>query len=358
MYETNEKRVNPRQTRPARGRYHFLMTYLPDDEIERVLNHYRDYIHSALWITHDKDTKEVETTAGSRRSREDIKTELDIVNSLSSNHVNKLAEIKARIALYTKKSDTAKDESKKAEYETKVLKFQLDEARINNALNKSAERTRVLQREYDEWKPPEALVEPKEVHRHVLVYCYDAHTETAVRKWFYRFRVTETKKDEQGNETEALISTLNELVDSVGSARDYLTHENDPDKYHYDKKDVKQWGQGWQAFNCASRCADDALLIIQRLSEGDNLAEMVREYGKDFVYHYKQYREMALEISRQQRGAYRYAELATTAYLQGTDTIINAEDFDQKRRIDPAKFNKAVEIITAFEGMFQILRGE
>lgn len=277
MYETSEKRLNNKITRSPRGRYHFLMTYLPDEEIKRVLEHYRDYIRSALWITHDKDRKDVENDSGSRR-----------LDTLDDNENSEL----------------------------------------------------------------------KEVHRHVLLYTYDAHTETAVRKWFYRFRITETKIDDNGNTTQELCSTLNQLVDSVGAARDYLTHENDPDKYHYDKKDVKTFGNGWMAFNCASRCSDDALVIIQRLSNGDCLADMVREYGRDFVYHYKQYREMAVEIGRQQRMANSYSVIATETFLQGTDTLINANDFNHKRQISPEAFNKAVEIINAFEGIITIMKGE
>lgn len=133
-----------------------------------------------------------------------------------------------------------------------------------------------------------------------MLKCYDSHTVSAVRKWFYRFRFTKYKVID-GVGQEILINTLCEVVDSVGESRDYLTHENDPDKAQYSKSDVIQFGEGWSTFYSAGRSRDCAFEIVTKLTEGSDLRAMVGEYGRDFVYHYNSYKQIAFEIQLQDR---------------------------------------------------------
>lgn len=240
--------------RPARSRYFSLVTYLSEEQIKATMDHYKDYIDSALYILHDKD-------------------------------------------IVQKTDDTAGD----------LL---------------------------------------KEAHTHILLRSYEATTASAVKKWFMRFRFS----DENG-----LINTMVEICDSVGSARDYLTHKNDPDKYQYSTADVLEFGRGWECFNHASRCADDCLDIIDRLSEGASLRQLVREYGRDFVYNYRAYDHMARLIDRQEICAQMYKDSADWSADNGSKTILYG-DFEG-RKIDAETYNKNAQIVACFEHMFELMKG-
>lgn len=240
--------------RPARSRYFSLVTYLSEDQIKATMEHYKDYIDSALYILHDKD-------------------------------------------IVQKTDDTQGD----------LL---------------------------------------KEAHTHILMRSYEATTASAVKKWFMRFRFS----DENG-----LINTMVEICDSVGSARDYLTHKNDPDKYQYSTADVLEFGRGWECFNHASRCVDDCIDIIDRISEGASLRQLVREYGRDFVYHFNQYERMASFIQHQEFGAQVYKDSADWSIEHGSDTIRYGSY--EGRKIDATTYNKNAQIVACFEQMFDLMKG-
>ena len=320
-YETNERLIDDSKRRAPTGRYHSLITYLPKDEIERVLNHWCQYIDSALYICHDRDKKHCENDMGVLLK--DIKK---LENDLEQNR-------RKFDNLGTSESD--KESAKKLDASYRRIVKELDK------LNKEKEQ---LESERDDLKP---------AHWHVLIKLFGNSTESAVRKYFYRFRVTETKIID-GVEQTVLITTTNELVDSVGAARDYLTHENDPDKYHYSKSDVYTFGRGWEAFQGAYRHVDSSMEIVDRLMHNTSLRRLVKEYGKDFVYHYKAYAEIARAIHQQEMGAQNYVDLAEIAFKRSSDVIIDGDDDHQTIKLDPRKFNKAVEIVTEFEHDFQL----
>lgn len=314
-YYTNEKSVNDALTRAPRGHYHMVVTYLSREQIEKVLDHYRGYIDSALYILHDKDKKHTEEDFGVL--------------------LKKLEKARATVAQYEEKLASSKDDELKAKFE-KSLK---------NALSTLTK----LQNEYDTVNAEKD--ELKIAHWHVLLKCFDSHTESAVRKYFYRFRFTETKEVD-GNQVDVLINSTNELVDCVGEARDYLTHENEYDKYHYSKQEVLTFGRGWEAFNQASRSADSALEIVDRLASGVSLRRMCKEYGRDLVYHYRAYREFAHDMLCQEMRAQEYVDVCNAVFQH--DTIEFTSDDGRTCKLDTARYNKAVEIVTEFEQSFEL----
>lgn len=281
-----------KQPQEPRSTYHFLESYLSRQQIERVLNHYRDYISAALYILHDKDTHQVETDGGVRR------TELQ-------DEYNKIVR---EINLLDISINNAFDIIGKREFETAEEKALFRKTEITEKKRKKTLLQKKAMRISDDIRNLDKELEIqgtlKKPHYHILLKCYGAHTENAVRKWFYRFHVTEEVKNEETGETELkVVNTLNKICDSVAASRDYLTHKNESEhlnKYVYDTKDVLTFGSGWSAFNKAGRASDDVLDILDRLTEGESLRNLVRDYGRDVVINYNKYMQFATRMQAQE----------------------------------------------------------
>lgn len=317
-----------------RSTYHFLESYLSRQQIERVLNHYRDYISAALYILHDKDTHQVETDGGVRR------TELQDEYNKIVQEIN-LLEISINNAFDT----IGKREFKTAEEKALFRKMEITEKkRKKTLLQKKAMRISDDMRELD--KELEIQGTLKKPHYHILLKCYGAHTENAVRKWFYRFHVTEEVKNEETGETELkVVNTLNKICDSVAASRDYLTHKNEPEhlnKYVYDTKDVIEFGNGWQAFNKTGRSADDCLEVLDRILEGATERELARDYGRDIIINYDKYARFAYRMKATE-------ERAQEIIAGEADTIRRAQkdkDTNWYRLLDEFNVAHLVESIT------------
>ena len=219
-----------RQIKEPTSCYHFVESYLNKEQIERVLNHYRDYISAALYILHDKDTHRVEDDGGVRR-----RELLDEYNKLIQD-IN-IIEIGVNNAF---------DQKNTIRFDSEEIKQNWIRANIT-----IPKRTRTLKQKkatkiHDELRELDNEYELqgtiKRPHYHILLKCYGAHTVSAVRKWFYRFRVTEDVKNEKTGEIETLlVNTFDRICDSVATCRDYLTHKNEPEdsgKYVYDVKEA------------------------------------------------------------------------------------------------------------------------
>lgn len=120
-----------------------------------------------------------------------------------------------------------------------------------------------------------------DTHHHIVVRTHCTWTAPAVNKWF--------KDIETGQ------NTFTELVYDRSSIIDYLTHENDPDKYHYDKDAVIDGGI--DDILPKGETADDTAEIVEKLLQGVSLRELVKLYGKDFVYHYSSYKAIIEDIT-------------------------------------------------------------
>lgn len=278
-----------------RGTYHFLESYLSRDQIERVLNHYRDYISAALYILHDKDVHRVEKDGGVMR------TELQTEYNKIQREIN-LIEIALNNALDIFASRSFSTEEEKALFRKMEV---TEKKRKRTLLQKKSIRIHDDIRKIDEQQKDEGTL--KKPHYHILIKCYGAHTENAVRKWFYRFYVTEEVKDEESGELVSMrVNTLNKLCDSVSACRDYLTHKNEPEelgKYVYDVKDIIEFGGGWQAFNKVGRCTDDCLEILDRINEGATRRELARDYGRDMLINYDKYKRYAIAMEVEEERA-------------------------------------------------------
>ena len=113
-----------------------------------------------------------------------------------------------------------------------------------------------------------------DVHHHIVLRTYNTWTCLSVSKWFF---------DDTGQ------NTFCQIVRDRQGIIDYLIHENDTDdeKAHYDKSDIVDGGlNDLLPAECAS---DDSYEIVQKLLDGVPIRELVKLYGKDFIYHYSSY---------------------------------------------------------------------
>lgn len=314
--------------RDPTGRYHFLESYLKRDQVEQVLNHYSDYIVAALYIYHDKDVKEVDNQSGKR---------LEDLHSLLSDTQHQIDVLKQCISsssvLYGERNFTTDEERRSFQRANITIPKQRLTKLSKKIVNIQGEISQIEADQNDVGKL-------KEPHWHILLKTYDDHSANAVRKWFYRFRITETKEIDGVNQ-EVLVNTFNRLADSPAACRDYLIHRNDPEKYQYSAKEVLEYREGWATFNHISRCNDDVVYIMDRINRGEPLRQLCREYGKDFVYHLKAFEYCALKMRDQEDCSYAYVGFVDEALTSSNDKL--------KGHIDWGTANDAAQVVNAFQ---------
>lgn len=127
-------------------------------------------------------------------------------------------------------------------------------------------------------------------HHHILLYCYSPHTLTSIEKWFNRTEFV----DEKG----MYINTLVQNCLSIKGSFNYLTHEDEEDKYHYDISIIK--GHDIDFFRNAVYIDYDCLSeAINDLLCGVTLYDCVQRYGRDFIIHYGHIKMLLDDINKQ-----------------------------------------------------------
>ena len=120
-----------------------------------------------------------------------------------------------------------------------------------------------------------------DLHHHMVIRTHSNWTCQQVAKWF------KPNGEEQNTFAQPVIDR-NGIIE-------YLTHENEDDtKAKYDKADIIDGGL--DDLLPQEDCADNAFEIINAMLNGMSLRELVRLYGRDFVYHYGSYRLLAEDI--------------------------------------------------------------
>lgn len=125
---------------------------------------------------------------------------------------------------------------------------------------------------------------PKVAHIHFVFRTYSSWTCEQVCKWF------KGCFDESGNEC----NTLCEVANDIESCFDYLIHAGHPDKVQYDAKDVVC--SSVADFKRKNDSKDDCYEIINNMLSGMSTRELVKRYGRDYVYHKKSYEEVCYDI--------------------------------------------------------------
>ena len=122
-----------------------------------------------------------------------------------------------------------------------------------------------------------------DAHHHMVLRTHSTWTCPQVAKWF---------ANESGQ------NTFVQVVRDRTGIVEYLTHENEPDKHHYDKGDIIDGGL--DEILPAGECSDDTFEIVEKMLAGYSIRELVRLYGRDFVYHYSSYAAICAAIKGQE----------------------------------------------------------
>ena len=124
-------------------------------------------------------------------------------------------------------------------------------------------------------------------HHHIVLRTHSSWTCAAVSKWF---------KDNIKKQNTLVQFTL----DPEGII-DYLTHEDEEDGHHYDKADIIDGGLSDLIPREDAR--DDTQDIIEDMLAKVPTIEMVKKYGRDFIYHIKHYQKVVELIEEEAREA-------------------------------------------------------
>ena len=86
---------------------------------------------------------------------------------------------------------------------------------------------------------------------------------------------------------------LSQKVKSSVACFDYLTHKNDPEKYQYSENDIISYNIDSVLENDA---IDNSIDIVEDMLSGFSTRELVKRYGRDFIYHYNCYSAIVAKI--------------------------------------------------------------
>lgn len=119
-------------------------------------------------------------------------------------------------------------------------------------------------------------------HIHILLYTYHPRSYNTVRNWFSKRQNTFAKP----------------ILDDE-RAVDYLTHKNEPDKVQYSDSIIQKYN-----FVVDNIVYDDnGYNILQAVLDKVPLRTIAKRFGRDFIYHYRAYKELAEDIRFEESSA-------------------------------------------------------
>lgn len=126
-------------------------------------------------------------------------------------------------------------------------------------------------------------------HIHLLLRTYNSYTFKAILNWFRDVPQAIPQN-----------TFVEKIIDKQGAV-DYLTHKHEPDKYHYDEESIV--AQNLNDFIEEASAKDSSYEIIVDMIRGLSYRALAFKYGRDFIYHFKQFDEIVKNIKTQERSA-------------------------------------------------------
>ncbi len=128
-------------------------------------------------------------------------------------------------------------------------------------------------------------------HYHVIMRLHDAWTPTQIKRWFNNLFDDEHKP----------INTFDEVANDMEAMEEYILHEDqksiEEGKHRYSPDGVFWMNKEQMTDKRESK--DDTYEILLKLMQGCSYLELVKFYGRDFLYHYNQYEEVAMRCGQQ-----------------------------------------------------------
>ena len=136
---------------------------------------------------------------------------------------------------------------------------------------------------------------PKGSHTHIVLYTYNAKSSSAIRKIFDRYALEICEKDEEPQ------NTLCQVCSDMVSAYRYLIHADDKNKAQYEIvervcDDFGYWHDLEASCGYSDVIENKGKSMIDDMLDGVSTYEMVKRYGKEYIYHSQQLRDVASRI--------------------------------------------------------------
>ena len=142
-----------------------------------------------------------------------------------------------------------------------------------------------------------------EPHFHILMRTHSTWTPAQLARWFSDLKDKEKKP----------INTFCETANDMESLKRYIIHDTEEarqaGKHQYSLDDIKDFGMSDLSERKDSY--DSSYEILLRVLDGANPRDLVRYYGRDYLYHYNCYHEVADKI----RNVEGYKEAALNSRL-------------------------------------------
>lgn len=123
-----------------------------------------------------------------------------------------------------------------------------------------------------------------EPHYHIIAVFKNARTEDGIRAIIPNTQQTRIEIIKNG----------------IEACYRYLTHEDNPEKYHYSKDEIQSNGKKYFEEDKAEN--ETAEQIIEDILQGLSLRELARRYGRDFMKNWRKYKEFAYYVMLQEDG--------------------------------------------------------
>lgn len=159
-------------------------------------------------------------------------------------------------------------------------------------------------------------------HYHIIMRTHSAWTSIQICRWFAGY-VDKEKKP---------INTFCEPANDLTALKEYITHSDEESrekgKYQYTVGDIQDFGL-WDIVP-QNDSYDDSYEILNKFLACTSCRELVRQYGRKFVYHWGAYSEIADKIRTEE--GYHEARIRSMGELLG-DTALkpidSMEDFEK-----------------------------
>lgn len=125
----------------------------------------------------------------------------------------------------------------------------------------------------------------KEKHVHLMLFTYNSHTCSAIKKWFRAF-----------DKKKKLINVLVEPMIDEQSSYEYLIHKNDKDKYQYKAIRIRKYNVHYSIYESV-RDYDVFTELVLAYMENRNTNEMVLRYGRNFIVNFKNIQAVCNQIN-------------------------------------------------------------
>lgn len=127
----------------------------------------------------------------------------------------------------------------------------------------------------------------KPTHIHLWVQFFNKKSIKQVQELFYVFDEDKQKP----------CTVLSELCQNNHISQRYLLHLDDPQKAQYEFEEIISYNVDLSnIYDCYATDGEWEYECLRRMVDGEDKLELAREYGRDFIYHYFQFKTLCNDI--------------------------------------------------------------